>query len=702
MPNLLVEIGTEELPLDSLDVLYRDLPSKIEKAFREARLPFEEVKMEATPRRIAFFVRALGLKQSEQILEFSGPSFEQAYDGEGKPTKALEGFLRSKNSELKDVSIKETPKGKFIQVKKKELGKPTAKVLPGILVSILTSLSFPKLMRWEATGFRFPRPIRWLVVLLDKTVVPVRFADLVSGRTSLGHRFLSPASFSIPSADWEIYRKLLQKKHVILDLCTREQIIQNTLETKFHHKKIDAELLHLNAQLVEEPFFITGSFNKEYLKLPAEVLATVMKKNQKIFACYDAKGQAVNRFVAVLNGKRNGLPRIQSDFENVLFSRLKDAQYFYAEDTRQPLEAKVSSLEQIIYLGKLGTLKDKISRLEKLAEFFTDQTGHSELREDLKRACKLCKADLMTHLVFEMPDLQGVVGGEYARVAGEKQEVSNAIRTQYLPKNLAEDFGSVQKEIGLLGAMLGILDRLDLLVGAFGLDMAPSGSQDPFALRRAGGVLVKLIRAYPLRFSLFALVEKNYDLFGAALKVSKQDLVKKFSQFLQDRLIFELGLNPGTRAHEILQAVVRSDSDHLAGIFDRFSILSQMEKNEINVFKEAAKIVERTSNILKGAARNTLGEPDLNLLSEDCERALFKAWQENKSKIEKAIQNHEYAQATRFYADHFGKPIHDFFSKVLVNVEDASIRKNRQALMNRICDLYASRVADLSLLSKFE
>ena len=414
MPNLLIEIGTEELPTDSLDILYSSLGTKAAEILKKLRLTHGKIRTEATPRRIVLFVETLAARQPDQTLEISGPSFEKAYDDKGAPTQALQGFLKSKGAKPEDVQIKETPKGKFIQIFRKETGKPAQAVVKDFFTELLNAMSFPKNMRWEPTGFRFPRPVRWLVVLLDKKIVPVQIADVKSSNKSFGHRFLSPRQFTILSADWRLYVKLLAKAHVVLELEERKKQIRKHLDSRFQQKDFDEDLVHTAAHLVEEPFSIRGSFSKTYLELPAEVLHSCMKKNQKIFTCYDRQRKPDGHFVAVLNGKRKGLSEIQRGYENVLAARLHDARYFYEMDTREKLESKLDLLSQIVFLGKLGTMKDKTERIEKLADQFARFIGRDDARADLKKVARLSKIDLMTHLVYEFPDLQGIAGREYA------------------------------------------------------------------------------------------------------------------------------------------------------------------------------------------------------------------------------------------------------------------------------------------------
>ncbi|MBU9888483.1 MAG: glycine--tRNA ligase subunit beta [Candidatus Omnitrophica bacterium] len=700
MPNLLVELGTEELPVAALGVVYEQLALQLRQKLVDERIAFKEVKVEATPRRIAIFVRGIAALQQDRELEISGPSKEKCYDAAGNPTPVLQGFLRSKQAEVKDLEIRETPKGHFVFLKKKEKGRPVAQLLPEFLKQVLMSLPFPKFMRWEATGFRFPRPVRWLVALLDKKKIAMDFAGVKSGNRSYGHRFLAPQGFAVPEADWKIYAALLKKRHVLLDLTARETAIRKKLRDSFGQKQIDEDLVRMNAQLVEEPYFLQGTFSQDYLDLPAEVLASCMKKNQKVFACYDGGGRLKNYFVAVMNGKRNGLARIREDYQNVLDSRLKDARYFYELDTKEPLEKKKPVLAQLVYLGKLGSMLDKTERLEKMAQEFARATGHEDLAADLARVAALSKIDLVTHLVYEMPDLQGVVGREYAFESKEKESVASAIGVQYLPKNLGEDLPKVKRSMGLLGALFGIMDRLDLLAGAFGTGIEPTGSQDPFALRRAGGIFAKLIRAFSVPFSLSGMIDAAIRLYGERL-TRADDLKVRLSRFLQERVAFELSVKPGTWPSEILQGVCRSNFDDLAGVYQRFDALVEMSEKDTKTFIRAAKVIQRTANMLRGYGKAP-GEPREDLLTEEQEKKIFELVRARAHEVGEVLARRDYQGATRLFAAIFSKPLHEFFDRVLINAEDPALRENRMAIVGKINRLYTTELADLSGLSRID
>lgn len=697
--SALIEIGTEELPGVNLDLFYAHGLESTRKILTKYRLDFKGVWVEATPRRLAFFIENLEPKQKEERTTLLGPAHDKAYDANGNPTAALEGFLKAQRASIREVRIQEMPRGRYVGLEKVHKGESTIKLLPRLIPEILGSLPFPKMMRWEKSGFRFPRPIRWVVVLYGRSVVSFLLAGVKTGRLSRGHRFLTSRPFPLPQADWEDYEKRLRTHHVILSLAKREEMIRKDLKRKFHQKEFDPGLVHETALLVEEPFLIQGKFSGTYRDLPEEVLATCMKKYQKIFACHDERGNFKNRFVAVLNGPRSGLSQIRRDYENVLESRLRDAQYFHDEDTKEPLEKRVGRLRELVFLGRLGTTEERVGRLRPLARALAKFSSHPEWEQSLDRVALLSKADLVTQMVGEFPELQGVMGREYALAAGETSEIARAIGEQYLPKNLAEDYKMVAKRLSPLGALFGIVDRTDLLVGAFGIRLDPTGSEDPYALRRAGGVLVKLIRSFSFRFSLSGLIQESHSLFKVPLNLSTAEVLTRLADFLKERVAFELQVRAGTRPFEILQGIMKSSFDDVADVFKRFETLSQLAARQPKVFFKTSKVVERTSNILKGV-KEALNPVDPNLFREPLENKLYGLLQEKEPILKASLEKKDYESVTRLYGEAFFEPLHDFFDGVMVNVDDASIRRNRQALMKQINTLYTERVADLSLLTQ--
>jgi glycyl-tRNA synthetase beta chain len=706
--DFLLEVGVEELPLASLDVIYQELGKKVREALVAQLFTFDDVYVEATPRRIALGIKSLLIQQPDRKEESKGPMLDKAYDASGKPTKALEGFLKSKEVTLNDIMIKELPKGKAVYVVQELKGQSVQQILPELITTVFKNLSFPKLMRWEASGFKFPRPVRWIVALVDDVVLEgFKLAGIQADRKSYGHRFLAPQSFVINNANWKTYNDALKKAEVVLSLEERENMILTDLKSQLQQNKVDEELLHLSAQLIEKPFLMKGNFKESYLKLPAEVLATCMKKHQKIFAYYDSKGILQNHFMAILNGERKGLDRIQFDYENVLESRLHDARYFYEEDLKTPLAKHLDALKELKYLGDLGSMHDKVLRLKEISSIFVKQTGHEDNLKDLTRVIELAKNDLMTGLVYEFPEIQGIAGREYALKNGENQIVAQAIATQYLPKNLFEDYENLAQLMNPVGALYGVLDRFDLITGAFALGMEPTGSQDPYALRRAAGSIAKIVRAHEIHFSISVMIQSLMKIYGKINLTKKEEAVtvesvsSKMNKFFRDRLIFELKLQPGTMDYELFEAVWKTNSDDLADVYSRYSSLIKIEKEHGDQIVLAGKIVERTNNILK-AVKSEIGAVDKSLLEAPEEKKLFELIDKTEKTLNQKMDNREFSQATRLFCDTFFEPVNQFFDHVMVNVEDVKVRENRQALMKSINSLYTARFADLSVLSKLD
>ena len=697
--SALIEVGTEELPVVNLDVFSNQGAEWVRKALTKNRLNFGEVRIGATPRRLAIFIENLDPRQREERSILMGPAQDKAYDASGKPTPALLGFLNAQCVSLQEVRIQETPRGRYAAIEKIYKGEATSKILPKLLTELLSSFLFPKTMYWEKSGFRFPRPIRWIVALYGKNVISLTLAGVKSGRVTRGHRFLAAGPVSIPQADWRDYGKRLKARHVILSGEERETIIRQGLKKKFRQKEFDPELVHEAANLVEEPFLIQGKFSGTYRDLPEEVLATCMKKYQKIFACRDEQGNLMNRFVVVLNGRRAGLSQIQQDFENVLESRLRDAQYFYEEDTKESLEKKVPRLKELVFLGRLGTVEERTARLRDLVKDLAELSGNRPLEQILQRVAFLSKADLTTHMVREFPELQGIMGREYAEAAGEPADVARAISEQYLPKNLAEDYRGLKKKLSVAGALFGVADRIDLLVGVFAIRLDPTGSEDPYALRRAGGILVKLVRSFSFPLLLSELVKHSHAKYKVKLDLSSEEVLKKLVDFLKDRVAFELQVKPGTRPHEILQGVMKSSFNDLTDVTRRFEALAELSAKDPKVFFKTSKVVERTSNILKGA-KEALNSVDAGLFQEPLEKRLYELLQQKEVELRRFLEERNYEKMTRAYGETFFEPLHDFFDRVMVNVEDASLRRNRQALMKQINGLYTEKVADLSFLTQ--
>ncbi len=685
--SLLYEIGVEEIPSGYFQGAEHSVLTKTPALLSECGWQYDRLEVFTTPRRIVVSAenfRPLEIQEEEKL----GPQKEQAYQN-GQPTPALLGFLKSVNRKESDVTYKQTPKGERVSVRIKKERKP----LKYFFETLPQQIEFPKLMRWDKTRYLFTRPIRWTFAFVGTKLQSYQIADVKSGSETYGHRFLSRQKIKVTSSDLAAFEQLLQKNHVVLRSKKRYQKIEGFLPNQYS-KNLD--LIQTVSYLVEEPFPVRGTFQTKYLKLPGAVLKTCMSKNQKIFALYDSSGKLINQFLAVINGPRKKTAQIAKNYESVLTSRLEDAEFFFKEDQKTKLEAKVNKLKEMIFLGSLGSYLDKTKRVQSLVKILGQETGlQDEVVSRAQRAAYLSKADLVTHLVYEFPELQGVAGREYARMEGEPEEVAKAIAGHYLPQNLSEDYKNLKKELNPEGALVAICDRIDLLVGAVNLGVQFSGSQDPYALRRAAGGIVKIVRSHRLKFSVSNLISAACDQYGKLISKSAEEIRRQLIQFLKDRLIFELQLKPGTKSYELLEAILAGDMDQLVEVFDKFEQLSA--KIEDNAFIQACKVMERTGNILKGSKEKLSDEIDSSLLEDPLEKRLFEIFRKEENKIDSLFKERKYESAVTHYGEAFYGPVHDFFDKVLVNAPDAKVRLNRQSLVrkiNRLC----FRVADLSCI----
>lgn len=687
IPNLLFEIGTEEIPSDYLSFAVESIQRKLPKLLETCGYSSEEIKIEATPRRFVVFAKKVAKKAGVAEERF-GPWKEQSYQN-GEPTAALTGFLKSAGKKESDLIWKDMPKGaRAVLLIPKEV-----KPLKFLFETLPSEIEFPKLMQWDKTHYKFTRPIRWSFAILGKKFQNYQIGTLKSGNYSYGHRFLANHKIYPKSADLELYEKMLLKNHVVLSHEKRARKIREFLKNT---RNTDQELIQKVANLVEEPFAVKGTFKKEYLSLPSDVLSTSMRHHQKIFACYDPNGKLTNQFIAVVNGKRSAVRVIAKNYENVLVSRLEDAKFFFNEDTKTKLEAKVPKLKEMIFLGKLGSYYDKVERLQKLAEHLGKGTAHVK---DAVRAAYLSKADLMTRLVYEFPELQGVAGSEYAKRDGENETVAAAIRDHYYPLNLTESYKELPNRLNRTAVLVSLADRIDLLVGAIGIGIEPSGSKDPYALRRAMGGIVKLVRAFQMSLPFESIIQKSIDLYGKSLKVNSAEIQAKLVPFLEERMAFELNLKPGTKPYEIFKAVFASNSTDIANVYKRFDELNHLYEKSHDEFLRACKIIERTSNILKGVKVNIQSKVDPDLFQAEEERALYQILQEKESSISELLSNQKYALASGEYSKSFYEAVHNFFDKVMVNDQNEQIRSNRRALVQKVNQLYTEKIANLALIT---
>ncbi|MGH7430001.1 MAG: glycine--tRNA ligase subunit beta, partial [Candidatus Methylomirabilaceae bacterium] len=489
--DLLFEIGTEEIPSGYMAPALKDLEAEARRLFQEQRVAFSGVRTFGTPRRLVLYVERLEETQSDRVREIIGPARSVAYDQEGRPTKAALGFARAQGIPVEKLQVKTLDRGDYVVASIEERGARLEELLPAILPRLVSSLSFPKFMRWGQGTTRFVRPIRWLLALYGGRVIPFDIDGVRSGNRTFGHRFLSRGQIRIRG--FEDYVKRLEERHVIVDQARRRQLVVKLAQeaaAKVGGKPVlDDDLVESVTYLVEFPNVVCGGFQREYLSLPRDVIMTPMRKHQRYFPVVDKAGQLLPHFIAISNMQARDMEVIREGNERVLRARLKDADFFFKEDRKIPLADRVPKLGGIIFQERLGTMLDKVERLQQLVAYLCGRIA-PELTDDAQRAAQLCKADLVTTMVKEFPNLQGTMGREYARLSGESPAVAHAIEEHYLPR-----FAGDRLPESLCGAIVGLADRIDSICGCFGIGLIPSGSEDPYALRRLGQGVVQLLLA---------------------------------------------------------------------------------------------------------------------------------------------------------------------------------------------------------------
>lgn len=683
--ELLFEIGTEEIPSGYIPPAMEDLRTVAGRLLQEHRLRFSSTRTLATPRRLALVVEGLAERQADARREVVGPTKAVAFDAQGNPTRAAEGFARGQGVPVDRLEVRALDRGEYVVAVQEEKGAPTPEVLLALLPKLVTSLSFPKFMRWGEGTFRFVRPIRWLLCLYGGKVVPVAIEGLKADAKTYGHRFLSPRGVRVRG--FQDYLEKLEEKFVIVDPGRRRDLIRKLATEAATAVKgqavLDDELVETVTHLVEFPTVICGSFKREYLELPREVIITPMQKHQRYFPVVDAGGNLLPHFVAISNMRAKDMELIRQGNERVLRARLNDAEFFYRDDRKLPLAERVPHLTHLIFQEKLGTMHDKVQRIGRLAARIADRVDPA-CRITAERAAFLCKADLATTMVKEFPSLQGIMGREYARLSGEPAEVCQAIEEHYLPRFAGDTLAQSNA-----GAVVGLADRLDSIVGCFGVGLMPTGSEDPYALRRAAQGMVQTILHRNFRAPLGAMVEdarEGFPSLGRDAEKVRRDVL----DFLRGRtqvLLADRGLPA-----DVVESVLSAGCDDLVDAARRAEALAVMRREAD--FGELSVAFKRVVGIVpKGFDRPV----DVARLVEGAERALYAQVAALKSEVDALVGVQDYLGALQRIAAL--KPMVDmFFEEVLVIGPDEGLTQNRFALLKAVWDLFA-RIADFTKLS---
>lgn len=687
--NCLVELGTEELPPKALKSLGEAFATQFEAALSQADLSFDSVSWFAAPRRLAVYVSGLAEGQADKVVEKRGPAVSAAFDADGNPTKAAQGWARGNGIDVSDAERLVTDKGEWLLHKAHVPGQTIAELLEGLINQAVSKLPIPKPMRWGNYNTQFIRPVHTLCVLYGSEVVNVSVLGLTSGRVVQGHRFHGEGRFELDHAD--NYASALEKQYVLADFEARKDKVRQQLEDAAKNLSLkpdyDEELLEEIASLVEWPVVLQAGFDKGFLEVPKEALIYTMKDDQKYVPLLDSDGALSNTFLFVTNIESHDASQVISGNEKVIRPRLADAEFFFNSDKKTTLESRLESLETVLFQKQLGTLKEKSERISALSAFIASQIDANETQA--ARAGLLAKTDLMSNMVMEFPDVQGVMGKYYGLNDGEDAPVAEALYEQYMPRFAGDALPSSG-----VSASVALADKLDTLVGIFGIGQLPKGDKDPFALRRAAIGVLRIVTELSLPLDLETLVSKAIDVYGNKLTNAETQtqvvdfVLGRFNALLQDQAI----------AIDVIQAVAArrptKPSDYLARVHavDKFKALEEAEalaaanKRVANILAKQNVEVTATVNI------------DESLLAEDAEKALYVELKAAQKEVEIAVPSQDYTRILTTLAT-LRNVIDNFFDNVMVMADDEAVKHNRLALLSLLRQLFLT-TADISILAK--
>ena len=681
--NLLFEIGTEEIPAKYMHDTLGQIKVIAENKLNENRIRFKNIKALGTPRRIILIVGGLEEKQSDIDEFIKGPSKKVAFDESGQPTKAALGFLKSQGAQEKDAIIQLVGDIEYIFVKKHEKGKETSEILKSILPEIIYSLSFPKSMRWSNYNIKFARPIRWIVALLGEEVIEFSMEGVSSSKITRGHRTLSNKEIEINNADEYIDK--MRNEFVMVSQHERKKVIVDQINKIVQDKNakalIDEELLEEVIYLVEYPTALMGEFEDEFLELPKEAVITPMKEHQRYFPVFDENNKLLPCFITVRNGNDEYLDIVRIGNERVLRARLKDAQFFYNEDLKHKLEDRVESLKAIVYQEKLGTIYDKVERIAKIGEFIGQKIGlNKEQRNSLNRAAYLCKTDLMTGMVNEFDELQGIMGREYALKNGENEEIAQSIFSHYLPK-----FSGDETPNDVIGQILSISDRMDSIIGSFGIGVQPTGSQDSYGLRRQAIGIIAILSERDINIDFKEIISYSIDLLENKLTEEKVKLTEDLISFFKQRVRVSL-IDKGNK-YDVVDSVLEVRFSDINDIVDRVETISKVI--ECSEFVKLQAALTRANNLTSKVVTDSVNS---EYFENDYELKLFEVNNKVRQAIDEKLKKKNYKEAIQTLYESTDS-INSFFDNIMVIVKDEKVKNNRLALLKaavenskKICD----------------
>jgi glycyl-tRNA synthetase beta chain len=687
--DFLLEIGTEEIPAKFAPGVISQLQEQAQKRLQELRLDFSDLKVYTTPRRLAVLIYGLSEKQSDFTAEVKGPAFKAAYDAEGNLTKAAQGFARGQGVDPKELYVQELNGIPYVYARKSEMGQPTVELLPKFCLDLITGLHFPKPMRWGDLEFRFARPIRWIVALFGTEVIPFEFVGLQSGKVSRGHRTLGgPVTIENPGE----YQEKMRQVFVMIDPEERRRIvwgqIQELAQKAGGKVEEDEDLLEEVTHILEYPTALLGEVAEKYMHLPEPVITTPMKEHQRYFPVRDKEGKLLPYFITVRNGNDYALDKVKAGNEKVLKARLEDAAFYYREDQKTPLVDLVDKLEKITYHEKLGTVRQRVERIRELSSSIVELLGVGEEKKSLaERTALLAKADLVTLMVYDFPELQGIMGADYARISGEAPEVCTGILEHYQPR-----FAGDELPKSLTGRVVSIADKLDAIVGSFGIGIQPTGSQDPYALRRQAQGIVGIVLESEWDLSMEKLFAEAYENFirqGVKL-LPFDEIMIPLQEFFQQRLRFVLQ-EQGLR-YDTVDAVLAQGSNQIMRTAKKAQVLA--EKRETSEFVPYSQAYIRCLNLSKKAEPQPLNP---KVLVDPAEIALSEAISLRRERFDNLVQMGEYEKAYLVAAE-LVPLIEDLFLAVMIMVEDEQLKQARLALLSECVEILGC-IGDLSFLA---
>jgi len=684
--DLFIEIGTEEIPAEFLNKTLRDMEELIRKELTNSRIPFGAIRTLATPRRLAVAVSKVAEKQEEQVIEKLGPARRVSFDEQGNPTKAALGFAKGQGLEISELETIVTDKGEYICARKTIAGEETASLLPAMIPRFILSIPFQKSMRWSNLEIRFARPIHWIVALFGTDVVPFKLENLASGNMSFGHRFMSPKPFAVKS--FRDYMSKARKKYVVVDQDERKKMIVAEIEKAAQSVSgkplIDEELLEEVNYLVEFPSAVSGSFDESYLDLPKDVLTTTMMSHQKYFPVLDGDEKLMPYFITINNTVARDPSVVARGNEKVIRARLADAKFFFREDSKVPLDQHFEKLHKVVFHSQLGTSYEKVMHFRQLADFIAARVNQSDpsLAAKVDRAALLSKADLETQMVYEFPELQGIMGREYALIQGEDPVVARAVYEHYLPTSAGGELPQTD-----VGAILSIADKVDTIAGFFGIGQIPTGTADPYALRRQALGVINIILDKGWQLDLPGLLDKSISILADKFKKPAPEIRKDVIEFLRAR--FENQLISQGHPYDVVDAVLSAGLTDFGRSLRKINAMETF-KSHID-FEPLAIAFKRVVNILKNFQG---GAVDPAVFTSPEESALYDAYNEIRDKAISLIEKEDYEAALVELA-RLRKPVDAFFESVLVMDPDEKVRTNRLSMLSEISRMIY-RIADFS------